>query len=58
MCQRVTCSNCGRPTYIGCGRHVEAVLHDVPLDARCSCEERHPPVRDTAAPSRPWWKIW
>jgi hypothetical protein len=40
MCQRVVCSQCGRPTYAGCGRHVEAVLGDVPQAERCRCRER------------------
>lgn len=39
MCQRVTCKNCGRPTYAGCGRHIEAVLGDVAPEARCRCRE-------------------
>lgn len=39
MCQRVTCNSCGKPTYAGCGRHVEAVLGDVPPEARCRCRE-------------------
>jgi len=37
MCQRVTCESCGKPTYSGCGRHIEAVLGDVPAAARCQC---------------------
>jgi hypothetical protein len=39
MCQRVTCSTCGKPTFAGCGRHIEAVLGDVPPDGRCHCRE-------------------
>lgn len=39
MCQRVTCKSCGKPTYAGCGRHIEAVLGDVPPAARCHCRE-------------------
>lgn len=39
MCQRVTCKSCGKPTYAGCGRHIEAVLGDVPVEARCQCRE-------------------
>lgn len=39
MCQRVTCSTCGKPTFAGCGRHVEAVLGDVPRAERCRCRE-------------------
>ncbi|GLY64912.1 hypothetical protein [Amycolatopsis taiwanensis] len=37
MCRRVQCRTCGKPTYVGCGRHVEQVLADVPKDQRCAC---------------------
>jgi hypothetical protein len=40
MCQRVTCSSCGKPTYAGCGRHIEAVLGDVPQAERCQCRSK------------------
>lgn len=39
MCQRVTCSKCSKPSYVGCGRHVEQVLGDVPQAERCRCRE-------------------
>jgi hypothetical protein len=39
MCQRINCKRCGKPTYAGCGRHIEAVLGDVPQAARCRCRE-------------------
>ncbi|TWE27790.1 hypothetical protein [Prauserella muralis] len=39
MCQRTTCSRCGKPTYRGCGQHVEQVLGDVPMSRRCSCAQ-------------------
>lgn len=39
MCRRVTCSACGKPTYAGCGAHVEQVLADVPTGERCRCRE-------------------
>lgn len=42
MCHRVTCSTCGKPTYAGCGRHIEAVLADVRPEDRCSCREQRP----------------
>jgi hypothetical protein len=35
MCQRVTCRDCGKPTYRGCGMHVEQVLAGVPKSQRC-----------------------
>ena len=46
MCQRITCSTCNKPTYAGCGRHVEQVLGDVPKDQRCKC-------RDESAEGKP-----
>jgi hypothetical protein len=39
MCRRVECAKCGRPTFAGCGAHVEQVLGDVPLEQRCRCHE-------------------
>ncbi len=39
MCRRITCSSCGKPSFAGCGRHVESVLADVPREARCQCHE-------------------
>ena len=40
MCQRTTCKSCGKPTYAGCGAHVEQVLADVPKAERCDCREK------------------
>ncbi len=39
MCQRVSCPSCNKPSYVGCGRHVEQVLSDVPAEQRCRCRE-------------------
>lgn len=47
MCRRVTCKKCGRPTFAGCGAHVEQVLGDVPRSERCQCRE----LRAASAPS-------
>lgn len=35
MCRRVTCKTCGKPSWAGCGAHVEQVLGDVPKAMRC-----------------------
>jgi hypothetical protein len=43
MCSRTNCPHCGRPTYVGCGRHIEQVLADVPEAARCHCREEAAP---------------
>jgi hypothetical protein len=37
MCQQVKCTTCGKPTWAGCGQHVEAVLGKVPPEKRCAC---------------------
>ncbi len=42
MCQRATCNQCGKPTFRGCGQHVEQVLGDVPKSQRCDCSASSP----------------
>ncbi|WBP90786.1 hypothetical protein [Kitasatospora cathayae] len=37
MCRRVACRTCGKPTYAGCGMHVEQVLAGILQSQRCSC---------------------
>lgn len=37
MCRRTMCKNCGKPSWAGCGAHVEQVLGDVAVEDRCSC---------------------
>ena len=48
MCRRVECPECKKPTYAGCGKHIEQVLADVPRDKRCSCRDK--PKPESAAP--------
>jgi hypothetical protein len=38
MCQKVTCNNCGKPTWDGCGQHIEQALADVKPADRCTCK--------------------
>jgi hypothetical protein len=35
MCRRITCSTCGKPSFAGCGLHIESVLGDVAPAERC-----------------------
>ena len=35
MCRAVTCKQCGRTTWAGCGQHVDAVMRGVPAGDRC-----------------------
>jgi len=58
MCRQVTCPNCGRPTWAGCGLHIEQALADVPKDERCHCREAGSQgARQSTVPgSRSWLK--
>ena len=37
MCKQVTCDNCSKPTWAGCGQHIEEALAGVALKDRCQC---------------------
>lgn len=37
MCRRIRCEQCQKPSFAGCGKHVEVVLKDVALEDRCQC---------------------
>ncbi|SDQ14242.1 hypothetical protein SAMN04488565_0850 [Leucobacter chromiiresistens] len=37
MCAQITCPFCGKPTWAGCGQHIDDALADVPEDQRCTC---------------------
>jgi len=54
MCRRISCSRCGRPTYAGCGAHIEQVLAGVPMDQRCHCREDNPPPPSPLNTLRAW----
>jgi hypothetical protein len=58
MCRRVECSRCERPTYAGCGAHLERVLRDVPPGERCRCREEKPKGGGalTTTRQRPWFR--
>lgn len=38
MCQKITCVTCGKPTWEGCGEHIEEALSDVAVADRCTCK--------------------
>jgi hypothetical protein len=38
MCKKVSCPQCGKASWAGCGAHVEEVLADTPLSERCKCD--------------------
>jgi hypothetical protein len=53
MCRRVECRECDKPTYAGCGMHVEQVLGDVPREDRCTCREERKKSADTRPAAEP-----
>ncbi len=42
MCHRVTCRKCGKPTWAGCGNHIEQALAGVPKADRCQGHANEP----------------
>lgn len=57
MCRRIECSKCGKPSYAGCGAHVEQVLRDVPREDRCRCNEEKAAAKKPA-PGEPDNRSW
>ncbi len=35
MCWQTPCRTCGKPSWGGCGMHIESALRGVPVEARC-----------------------
>ena len=53
MCRRIQCSECHKPSYAGCGAHIEQVLADVPSNDRCRCREAKREAKKAAAGEKP-----
>ena len=56
MCRRVECSSCGKPTFAGCGAHVEEVLREVPREQRCKCRDADSP--QTSGERSAWSRLF
>lgn len=37
MCTKISCDTCGKPTWKGCGEHIEEALAGVAREDRCVC---------------------
>ena len=58
MCRRVTCSKCGKPSFTGCGMHVDSVLGDVAPAARCRCRETNASAAaDSGGANKGWRRL-
>lgn len=53
MCSQVKCATCGKPTWSGCGRHIEQALAGVPPEARCRCRETRDEAGGSGAEAAP-----
>lgn len=42
MCKKVTCAKCGKPTWAGCGQHIEQALAGVAVADRCPGHAKEP----------------
>jgi hypothetical protein len=42
MCSRTTCRKCGKPTWSGCGNHIETALKGVAKKDRCQGHANDP----------------
>ncbi|MFM9014853.1 MAG: hypothetical protein ACKOPV_00025 [Candidatus Nanopelagicus sp.] len=40
----MNCKKCGKPTWSGCGNHIEEALQGVPTSQRCPGHENDPKV--------------
>ena len=38
MCAQVSCSSCHKPTWEGCGEHIDEALAGVAEADRCQCQ--------------------
>lgn len=52
MCRKVICRTCQKPSWAGCGAHVEQVLAGVPKGERCRCSAAD---RAAARTGTSWW---
>ncbi|MDO4901046.1 MULTISPECIES: hypothetical protein [Actinomyces] len=49
MCRKVTCKRCGKPTWAGCGQHIEQALAGVPKSQRCQGHDDEPAASAAAS---------
>jgi hypothetical protein len=42
MCHKTTCRKCQKPTWAGCGNHIEIALKGVPKSQRCQGHQNDP----------------
>lgn len=42
MCSKTSCRKCGKPTWSGCGNHIEIALQGIPKGQRCQGHQNDP----------------
>jgi hypothetical protein len=53
MCSQVTCPQCKKPDWRGCGAHVEQLLGHIAKKDRCACREAPPRPKERDAKREP-----
>lgn len=56
MCRAVTCKQCGKTTWAGCGQHVDQVMRGVPASQRCP--GNHPVAPSKQRASNPFARLF
>ncbi|WP_194949156.1 hypothetical protein [Actinomyces trachealis] len=51
MCRPVTCKQCGKTTWAGCGQHIDRVKASVPKGQWCTCDRNASKGSATSAAS-------
>ena len=67
MCSPAKCRRCGKKTWSGCGKHVDAVMAGVPAEQQCTCKTASAgkvvsgstgtPRTTAAGEHRSWWRF-
>lgn len=50
MCRQIVCNTCKKITWAGCGKHIDAVFKNVPVENRCKCRENKESKTPVCAP--------
>jgi hypothetical protein len=58
VCRQTTCRTCGKPTWAGCGAHIEQVLGHIPSNERCHGHPRAERIETRASDAlhKPTWR--
>lgn len=44
MCEQIMCRKCNKPTWAGCGQHIEDALYGIAMEDRCQGHKNEPKI--------------